>query len=269
MTNIRLTTLTNSSHTSKADDITLVFLHGLLGSSSDFIPVITALGKRYHCISVDLPGHGDSVDITVDDFAHFRILLAPVLASLSRYILVGYSLGARLVMDYAANSADKKLMAIVIENGNTGLIDNMEKEQRWQNDLSWGQRFDSEDIVTVLRDWYRQPVFKSLNAADQNKAVRSRQYNNGPAIAKMLRATSLAKQSCFLDSMQLQQVERLFIAGDEDIKFLTIAKKSGWPLSIVVGAGHNVHHQFPERFGAIIENYIERLNFKKVDTTNG
>jgi 2-succinyl-6-hydroxy-2,4-cyclohexadiene-1-carboxylate synthase len=35
---------------------TILFLHGFMGSSADWRGAIAALGYRYFCIAVDLPG---------------------------------------------------------------------------------------------------------------------------------------------------------------------------------------------------------------------
>jgi pimeloyl-ACP methyl ester carboxylesterase len=38
----------------------LLFAHGTFGSKESFAPQIARLCDRYHCVSIDLPGHGDS-----------------------------------------------------------------------------------------------------------------------------------------------------------------------------------------------------------------
>ena len=37
----------------------IVFLHGFLGSGSDWLPVTRELQNDYCCLMVDLPGHGE------------------------------------------------------------------------------------------------------------------------------------------------------------------------------------------------------------------
>ncbi len=37
---------------------TVLFLHGFLGTGEDWAPIAQALSAQYHCVTVDLPGHG-------------------------------------------------------------------------------------------------------------------------------------------------------------------------------------------------------------------
>src|SRR5215203_1872242 len=47
---------------------TILFLHGFMGSSADWRGAIAALGDRYFCIAVDLPGHGASLGMPPDTY---------------------------------------------------------------------------------------------------------------------------------------------------------------------------------------------------------
>ena len=39
----------------------ILLLHGFMGSSRDWIDVITSWGEKYNYLAVDLPGHGKSI----------------------------------------------------------------------------------------------------------------------------------------------------------------------------------------------------------------
>ena len=43
---------------------TLVFLHGFLGSSTDWNETVSLLQDDFYCVTIDLPGHGDSIAIS-------------------------------------------------------------------------------------------------------------------------------------------------------------------------------------------------------------
>ncbi len=74
--------------------VPLVMLHGLLGDSGDWQPVIDRL-PAIRCIALDLPGHGQHSDLNVGDFEQSHQWLVAELASrnIERYLLAGYSLG--------------------------------------------------------------------------------------------------------------------------------------------------------------------------------
>jgi len=50
----------NHRLTGPADAPIVLFLHGFMGSLTDWQTVIDALEGEYRCLAVDLPGHGDS-----------------------------------------------------------------------------------------------------------------------------------------------------------------------------------------------------------------
>ncbi len=64
------------------------------------------------------------------------------------------------------------------------------------------ERFRREPLEQVFADWYQQPVFASLNAAQRESLVALRSRNNGATLAAMLQATSLAAQADLLASLQ-------------------------------------------------------------------
>jgi 3-oxoadipate enol-lactonase len=84
-----------------ADRPTLVFLHGLSGSSSAWLAYEPVFAHKYNLILVDLRGHGKSKrpinyrDYEVDKFADDLVELIRELR-LQRFYLVGHSLGSLL-----------------------------------------------------------------------------------------------------------------------------------------------------------------------------
>ena len=50
----------------------VVLLHGLGGSSSTWLPVMTALGRRVHVIAPDLLGHRESAEPENGDYSRLR-----------------------------------------------------------------------------------------------------------------------------------------------------------------------------------------------------
>lgn len=227
---------------------TLVFLHGLLGSGEDWQGVIEYLpSTSIKC--VDLPGHGALSHQACHNFDDACELIALQLPD-EPYILVGYSLGARLAMYGTINAfwSQSLLRGFVIEGGNIGLHSAREKQQRWENDKLWASRFEKQEIDQVLNDWYQQAVFSHLNHEQRQNMVAKRNGNLGTSIAHMLRATSLAKQPNLQDGLNNLTVKKLYIHGEQDNKFAAIAKQSGLPTAVIKNAGHNAHLEQPEQF---------------------
>lgn len=249
-----------------ADSPLLVFVHGLLGSGDDWLPVIRQLND-FSCLTVDLPGHGRSVACQADGFTTVcEQISITITGQLSRQelpadtpvVLIGYSLGARLVMYGLAHGcfSDINLRYGLLEGGNFGLSDQQQREARLENDRCWAERFRREPLSEVLADWYRQPVFASLNRGQREQLVAKRAANQGGAVANMLLSTSLARQPLLLEQMKSIKHVLHYVCGEQDSKFYDQARKSGLSYSVVQQAGHNVHHECPEQFARLIRNKL-------------
>ncbi len=224
----------------------LVWLHGFLGSQQEWHPVAQHFAS-WPQLFIDLPGHGASADIQVEDFQQTDALLKATLTAhqISRYWLIGYSLGGRIAMYHAAAGA-KGLVGMVVEGGNPGLVDEAERQPRRENDHRWAERLRQEPIEQVLSDWYRQPVFSSLTANQRTALVALRRQNNPLALAAMLEATSLGRQPNLRPTLQAAGGEFHYLCGERDDKFRAIATMLGFPAHTIASAGHNAHREQPE-----------------------
>jgi isochorismate synthase / 2-succinyl-5-enolpyruvyl-6-hydroxy-3-cyclohexene-1-carboxylate synthase / 2-succinyl-6-hydroxy-2,4-cyclohexadiene-1-carboxylate synthase / o-succinylbenzoate synthase len=102
-----------------------VFLHGFLGSSEDWVPLMSGLAAAGHeSMAVDLPGHGQTVSASgVPDIVGAADGLAALLQArglAGRTILVGYSLGARVAMK-VATAHPHLLRAAMFISGTPGI----------------------------------------------------------------------------------------------------------------------------------------------------
>jgi len=95
----------------------LILLHGGLGSSEMFGPVLPLLAERHQVVAVDLQGHGRTADI--DRPIDVR-LMADDIAALSDHLgldrpdLVGYSLGGGVALHTAAKYPNKVRRLVVV-----------------------------------------------------------------------------------------------------------------------------------------------------------
>ncbi|MDN3682257.1 2-succinyl-6-hydroxy-2,4-cyclohexadiene-1-carboxylate synthase [Vibrio tapetis subsp. quintayensis] len=236
----------------------IILLHGLLGDTDDWFSIAPYL-QDYACLAIDLPCHGQSKDIQCLDFDHVCELVVKAIQNVisqdRKVSIVGYSLGARIAMYGLAckRFTHLNISSVVLEGGNFGLREAVEKQQRWINDEQWAVRFSTDPIEQVLDAWYQQEVFSSLNDEQRQTLIGKRKHNNGQAIAGMLMATSLAKQPYLLTALQgLSSPVLHYICGEQDTKFTSLAHSSGLSFSRVDQAGHNVHQEQPNAFAQII-----------------
>lgn len=250
--------------------ITLVFLHGLLGNKDDWQDIVNKL-PHIPTLCIDLPFHNGASDISVTNFEETVHYINEEIRSNigdSPYILAGYSLGGRIALYYAfaSNIDTTPIKAVILEGANLGLTTDEEKQQRWLNDFAWAERFAQENIDDVLNDWYQQPVFSHLDAKQREKLIQKRtalqdKTTFGKNIAKMLTATSLAKQPDFSEKIHSELLPVYYIVGEKDQKFKDIALNNHISTYVVENAGHNSHEensaQFVSALQIIIDNFID------------
>ena len=101
-----------------SEDSTIIFLHGLLGSSRNWRSVTKSLSEKYHTLCFDLPNHGKSLheeESTVQKMANV-IHAEIVQRGVSQFSLCGHSLGGKVAMKMACDYSHriKKLLVVDI-----------------------------------------------------------------------------------------------------------------------------------------------------------
>jgi 2-succinyl-6-hydroxy-2,4-cyclohexadiene-1-carboxylate synthase len=247
----------------------IVFVHGFLGSGNDWSEVVTYLPTSFDAYTIDLPGHGILKDFTLDSFEDYAQFLLAQLKLLPSdgvpLALVGYSLGARIIMHAMMSEQFKEsaVQLIVLEGGNFGLQNEFDKTRRWHNDQQWAMRFADEPIASVLSDWYQQAVFSSLSKKQRNQLMAERSNNKGRSLAKVMRATSLGKQANLLPFLQASTAPLYFFVGDQDNKFMQLYLCSGVHFDTILGAGHNAHKEQPQLF---VNKLTQLLSFDSTES---
>ena len=246
----------------------LVLLHGLLGDADDWQPVIQAL-PGVQCHALDLPGHGRNKGLLVNGFDEAHDWLCGELAArgIAHYRLAGYSLGGRLALHHASQSP-AGLQGLLLENCHPGLPV-AERPARLAHDEAWARRFEQGPLAQVLADWYRQPVFADLGDDARARQIARRLGNEGPAIAAMLRATSLGRQPSLAPWLRDTRLPVRWISGSRDHKFHGLAcqlVKQGCNINhLTLDGGHNLHASQPEQFARLLREWAHQPEEKTHD----
>ncbi len=130
---------------------------------------------------------------------------------------------------------DLNICGSIVEGGNFGLQSESDRQARFDNDSCWAKRFKTEPLACVLNDWYQQLVFSSLNHEQRQTLVAKRSANLGSAVADMLIATSLAKQSYLLPALQQQAVPLYYLCGEKDKNLANWLRQAGWRIDKLRG----------------------------------
>src|SRR5256714_4144042 len=110
--------------TSGAGDSVVVFVHGIAGSSSTWVPVMERLdGARYTMIAPDLLGHGESAkprgDYSLGAYASgIRDLLLAL--GHERATVVGHSLGGGVAMQFSYQFPERTERLALVSSGGLG-----------------------------------------------------------------------------------------------------------------------------------------------------
>ena len=260
----------------------LVFLHGFLGEVAEWRPLIDHLPPRLrpHCLCLTLPGHGHPGSAACS-FAAWPAWLDHQLrqAEVGEYLLYGYSLGARLALVAAASGLHAPRpahdayqgkgphrCALILESGHPGLTSAAERRARASHDARWVQRLRHEPIPRFLESWYRQAVFSDLDEQERQQLIARRRQQDGRRLARMLAATSLARQPDLRPWLKNNLAPLLYLSGERDEKFTALGQQLAATCptlehNVLTGAGHNLHLSRPEALAARLSLWLDRHHF--------
>lgn len=243
---------------------TFCFLHGFMGASSDWTPIAEELEDRFHCLAVDLPGHGRSLGQPEEAYSIEGATEAVVevldAEDVDSCVLVGYSMGGRVALSLALRFPGR-VERLVLESASPGLRTEAERADRRTVDADRAARIEA-DLEAFLADWYRQPLFASLarhNLVDE--MVQTRGKNDPDELARALRGMSPGRQTSFWDRLDGIECPTLVLTGALDDKYTTITETTAARIDparhvVIPDAGHNVHAEWPSAFLNALRRFL-------------
>ncbi len=254
------------SFTGDSNNPPLLFLHGFLGCSSDWKFIAIELASYFHCISIDLPGHGISEvnnfrdSYSIENTSRYIVNLLQT-NKLEKCNLLGYSMGGRIAL-YLAVHYPKYFDKIIIESAQPGIENELERNQRIDHDTQISQRLKSIPVSKFLEFWYSQPIFKTLKK-HKNFAnlIQSRLNNNPQKLAKSIIEIGAGAQPSLWEDLGKIENACLLIAGEFDTKYQTIFSKMykeiySSKFVVIKNSGHNTHYENPDEFIKVIRKFL-------------
>jgi 2-succinyl-6-hydroxy-2,4-cyclohexadiene-1-carboxylate synthase len=234
----------------------ILFLHGFMGDCREFEGAIAHLSNHYHCLTVDLPGHGKTQVATdeaysIQNTAHGLIQFLRALRIQSCF-LVGYSMGGRLAL-YLTLHFPHIFIKTVLESASPGLKTAAEQNQRIQRDLTLAKNLET-NFPAFLEKWYEQPLFHSLQRHPNfEKLLKQRSQNCPRQLAKSLRYLSTGYQPSLWQQIQQNTVPISLLVGELDPKFVRINTEMAqlgklMQFNLVKQCGHNIHFENADVF---------------------
>ncbi len=252
---------------------TVLLLHGLAGSSRTWRSVVPELSRGYDVIAPDLLGHGESAKPMGDySLGAFASGLRDFLAALDvpRATIVGHSFGGGVAMQLAYQHPEVCDRLVLVSSGGLG------------REVSWLLR-----LLTLPGAEQLMPLMFPRVVAGRGSDVPrflDRFGLHSPHLAEMWRAyTSLAgaeNRKAFVRTIRgviepggqvVNALDRLYLAGNlptlivwgnrDDIipvRHASVAHEAiaGSRLEILDGVGHFPHIEAPDRFLAVLTDFL-------------
>ncbi|XP_047960192.1 protein PHYLLO, chloroplastic isoform X1 [Salvia hispanica] len=262
------------------DGSAVVFLHGFLGTSVDWIPIMKAISSSTRSIAIDLPGHGgsklqyhgendsDKPNLSIDVMAE---VLHKVLKTLThgKVTLVGYSMGARISLYTALKCSDKIERAMII-SGSPGLIDNDARTTRKAKDDFRASTLVANGLEFFLDTWYAEELWTSLRSHPHFKQTVTKRLKHQDlhTLGKVLSDLSIGRQPSMWEDLKQCKVPLQLIVGEKDAKFKAIAiemqerivPENSFPLVVEIpSAGHAVHVENPLAVITAITQFVKTV----------
>ena len=274
----------------------LVLIHGFMGCGRVFHPLFERLGTFCNPVTIDLIGHGESEGSSEPSRYRTEALIQDLASLLSRlqldpFYLYGYSMGGRLVLQYAVamaeamqSNADQEVNSdntalkgelprssglapagIILESTHPGISDEQDRLNR--------KRLDRERAASLLEDpvrfcerWRELPLFTAARDVAQPLPGQAYEtYLEGVQNPDWLAACQIGFGTGSMPPV-LNQLDRvpwpaLLLSGRRDEKFIDLHLQMSQKLPravnrVVEGAAHRVHLDQPVRLVQELENFI-------------
>ncbi len=246
----------------------LVFLHGFLGSGSDWLSVARQFSHQFFCILPDLPGHGENVELPLSEPVNFDKIVAGLNylldeLELERVNLLGYSMGGRIAL-YFSTKFPHRVEHLILEGANPGIADERSRLARATLDDQRAEQLRNLGIDTFVDRWYQMMLFGTLKKHPQilEQLKIRRKQNDARWAAKIISELSPGRQPSLWHRLGQLPMPVLLLAGQLDEKYADLmgqmaAKIPQAILEIVPGAGHNVHLEAPQPFIKGVEQFLQ------------
>jgi 2-succinyl-6-hydroxy-2,4-cyclohexadiene-1-carboxylate synthase len=219
-------------------------LHGAAGLAADWRGLAKRLAaKSIGSRAVDLWRFLECCPMPLADFG--RALNADAGGEVFRgsgRALLGYSMGGRLALHSLLEQGHPWQAAVII-SANPGLENEPDRANRRATDAEWATHALTGNWQQFLDAWNSQPILG--NAAIRDPQAAGRLMQRRREVARSFVDWSLGAQESLWERLRGIAIPVLWIAGENDAKFLTLATRASalmpaGRLAIAPASGHRV-----------------------------
>ena len=236
----------------------VVLVHGFLGSSKIFEPLVEHLVRRFSVTTIDLPGFAGSYDVpvppTVEELTQMVVETIQS-AGLDKCSILGHSLGAWIALELSLQQP--ALLEKMVLYGGSPDGHCPERFETYEKSI---ERIRSEGIDSFVADlaaeWFRRGKQDPMYPLAREAGSKS---NEAAAILHVKTWNHWKAR----DRLGEVKTPTLIVCGDCDRSThpdLSIEMWKKIPLSqlfISPNAGHIVHLEYTEEFNAIVAKFLE------------
>ena len=241
----------------------VVLIHGWTCDASFWDRNIPALSAKYRVIAVDLPGHGGSdkpeVDYTEQLFAR-AVDAVLQKAGVNRAVLVGHSMGAPVVRQFAADDPAKTAGLVLVDGSVTraGTPEDLQKRKAQRAPFIAslrtpefpqvaGKMIDSM-FVAGTAPALRTEIKTKMLATPRHVAVSAFEGLTDPSM--WTPGSGVPTLAIFADKGRSDANEKLLHELFRDVEH------QEWP-----GAGHFLMMEQPEKFDSAVLAFLQKIGF--------
>jgi pimeloyl-ACP methyl ester carboxylesterase len=240
-------------HESGGKELEVLLIHGNSLSSKSYKKQLEeSIGKNYHLVAVDLPGHGDSLPAkdpkNLYSFPGYAKTLISVInkLNLSSVVLVGHSLGGHIALEISASLSGVKGIFIfgtpplgVPPDINQAFLDMTLNPSTLFKAGSKIPQFFEEDFASTDPDARKFMIRNTV----KNK------FTDEIEIVSQLKIPLAVIHGMHDKSINLEYIKK--------IQMPTLWKNK---VHIIQNAGHTTQWETPEEFNSLLETFLRELN---------
>lgn len=247
----------------------ILALHGFVGGADDYEPVAERIKNEGDIYAIDLWGHGGSFCSINDSkkelcFVQIEMIQCVIeYLRLEEFILMGYSLGGRLALQYAVRNPSL-LAGIVLIGSSPGIELTDEREKRVLADTLRAEQLIAEGIDIFLKEWQHMPLIetqKNIPIALFQSMQERRRKQKAFLLARAIQGFCPGILPSLWQKLNTVKCPCMLVAGEYDKKYQDIVLKMGKALShssinIVPVAGHMAHLENLEGFMCLFQLWM-------------
>ena len=245
------------------DGPALVLMHGLLGSSRNWITIGRALQKKYHVYALDLRNHGASPHV---ESMRWSELVADIGAffdqeGLNEAVLMGHSLGGKVAMRFACENADRVRQLVIVDIVAKAYSPHLDYEFRAMKSIAVSELYHRKEAEIALEpligDWAHRQFLLTNLVRDESTGGFRWQINVEALHSSLphIRQSSIMESHLYEGPTLLVRGELSSFIADGDAQSM-MRFFPGLREVVVPAAGHNVHIENRGGFLEALEGFL-------------